>query len=187
MLYVLIFLLRKRKKAIGGIRDRIYAWGWCCSFSLWSFLMRLFQMPSVSFFVLHCLSASFLDTRRSSLVEAKPLQFYFPGEFHSWFFHYNYLFLFEIEQYNLFELQEFLKDFTYLFLERGGGREKERERNINPVVASHVAPSGDLAHNPGICPDWELSWWPFGSQPTLSPLSHSSQGRILFFLWKMSK
>ena len=24
-----------------------------------------------------------------------------------------------------------------------------------PVVASHVAPAGDLAHNPGMCPDWE--------------------------------
>ena len=51
------------------------------------------------------------------------------------------------------------KDFIYLFLERGEGKEKERERNINvwfPLVKK--APAGDLAHNPGICPDWELNW-----------------------------
>ena len=28
---------------------------------------------------------------------------------------------------------------------------------------SHV-PTGDLAHNPGMCPDWELNQWDFGSQ-----------------------
>ena len=44
--------------------------------------------------------------------------------------------------------------FIYLVLERGGGREKERERNIN--VWLPLAPTaGDLAHNPGGCPDWE--------------------------------
>ena len=35
--------------------------------------------------------------------------------------------------------------------------------------------TGDLAHNPGLCPDWESNWWPFGSQPVLNPLSHTSQ------------
>ena len=32
------------------------------------------------------------------------------------------------------------------------------------MVASHVSPTGDLACNPGMRPDWELNWWPFGSQ-----------------------
>ena len=44
----------------------------------------------------------------------------------------------------------------YLFLDRREGREKERERNIN-VVAASVPPTGDLARNPGMCPDWELN------------------------------
>ena len=48
----------------------------------------------------------------------------------------------------------FHKDFTYLFLERGEGKEKEREKH-RCVVASHVPPTGDLAPNPGMCPDWE--------------------------------
>ena len=30
--------------------------------------------------------------------------------------------------------------------------------------ASQVPPSGDLARNPGMCPDWELDQRPFGSQ-----------------------
>ena len=32
------------------------------------------------------------------------------------------------------------------------------------VVASRVPPTGDLAFNPGMCPDWESNWQPFGSQ-----------------------
>ena len=48
----------------------------------------------------------------------------------------------------------FLKDFTYLFLERRKEEEKEGEKH-QCVVASHVPPTGDLAHSPGMCPDWE--------------------------------
>ena len=53
----------------------------------------------------------------------------------------------------------FFKAFIYLFLEKGEGREKE-ERNIDVQeihgsVASHMPPTGDLAGNPGICPDRE--------------------------------
>ena len=32
------------------------------------------------------------------------------------------------------------------------------------MVASHTLPTGDPAHNPGMCPDWELNQQPFGSQ-----------------------
>ena len=32
------------------------------------------------------------------------------------------------------------------------------------LVDSRMPPAGDLAHNPGMCPDWELNWQPFGSQ-----------------------
>ena len=49
------------------------------------------------------------------------------------------------------------------------GREGERERESKGekhrcVVARCVPPTGDLACNPVICPDWELNWRPFGSQ-----------------------
>ena len=36
------------------------------------------------------------------------------------------------------------------------GREKERKHQC--VVASCVSPTGDLARNPGMCPDWESNW-----------------------------
>ena len=48
----------------------------------------------------------------------------------------------------------FLKDFIYLFLERGEGREEEGEKH-QCVVASCTPPTGDLACNPGMCHDWE--------------------------------
>ena len=32
------------------------------------------------------------------------------------------------------------------------------------MVASCVPPTGDLARNPGMCPDRELNWQPSGSQ-----------------------
>ena len=32
------------------------------------------------------------------------------------------------------------------------------------MVASHMPPTGDLAHSPDMCPDWESNQWSFGSQ-----------------------
>ena len=69
---------------------------------------------------------------------------------------------------NLFFIFKFF-NCIYLFLERGEGREKERERNINvwkihQLVASWMPPTEDLAHNPGMYPDWELNQEPFGLQ-----------------------
>ena len=59
------------------------------------------------------------------------------------------------------------------------GREGEREGEKHQcVVTSHTAPTGDLACNTGICPDWELNWRPFGLQPALNPLSYTRQGSI---------
>ena len=63
----------------------------------------------------------------------------------------------------------FKKDFIYLFWEREEGRQKEWERNIDErekhlLVAYHTPLTGDMAHNPGLCPDWESNWRPFGPQ-----------------------
>ena len=57
----------------------------------------------------------------------------------------------------------FLKYFIYLCLERGREGEREGEKHQCAVV-SHSTPTGDLAHNPGLCPDWESNQRPFGSQ-----------------------
>ena len=51
-------------------------------------------------------------------------------------------------------IEYFLFYFIYLFLERGREGEKEGEK-CQCVVASRTPPTGDLAQNPGVCPDWE--------------------------------
>ena len=65
----------------------------------------------------------------------------------------------------------------YLCIFREIGREGEREEEKHQcVVASHAPPTGDLACNPGMCPNWESNQRPFGSQPVLHALNHTSQG-----------
>ena len=68
----------------------------------------------------------------------------------------------------------FFLDFTYLFLERG--REKRRETSVCGCLS--YAPTGDLACNPGMCPDWESNRDPLVHRPELNPLSHTSQGTV---------
>ena len=68
--------------------------------------------------------------------------------------------------------------FIYLLTEGKGGREGEKH---HCVVATHMVPTGPLACNPGMCPDWESNQQPFGSQPMLNPWTHASQGSCLIF------
>ena len=46
--------------------------------------------------------------------------------------------------------------FIYFFRERGREGEREGEKHQR-VVAPHMPPTGDLAHNPGMLPNWELN------------------------------
>ena len=62
-----------------------------------------------------------------------------------------------------------------LFLERGEGREKERERNIDWLPLTH-SPTRHLACNPGMCPDQESNQRPFSLRDAHNPLRHTSQG-----------
>ena len=49
--------------------------------------------------------------------------------------------------------------FIVLFSLRDRGREGETEGEKHQcVVASRMPPTGDLACNPGTCPDWESNW-----------------------------
>ena len=57
----------------------------------------------------------------------------------------------------------FFKILFIYFRERGREGEREGEKH-QCVVASCVPPTRDLACNPGVCPDWESTWRPFGSQ-----------------------
>ena len=42
-----------------------------------------------------------------------------------------------------------------IFRERVREGEREEEKHQWGGVASHMPPTGDLACNPGMCPDWE--------------------------------
>ena len=51
----------------------------------------------------------------------------------------------------------FKKIYLFIFRERGS----EGERLGEKYPCSHMPPTGDLAHNPGMYPDWEVNWQPF--------------------------
>ena len=58
----------------------------------------------------------------------------------------------------------FIKYYIYfIFRQRRRKGEKEGEK-YQRAIASCTSPTGDLAHHPGMCPDWELNLWPFGLQ-----------------------
>ena len=62
------------------------------------------------------------------------------------------------------------------------GREGEREGEKHQgVVACHAPPTGDLAHNPGMCPDWELNLRAFGSHAGAQSTEPPQPGQVLFF------
>ena len=75
----------------------------------------------------------------------------------------------------------FIFYFIYLFLKREEGREEEGEKH-QCVVASQMPPIGDLACNPGMCPDWELNWQPFGSQAHAQSTELHQPGPYVFIL-----
>ena len=77
----------------------------------------------------------------------------------------------------------FLKKIIYLFILRERGRAGEREGEKHQCVGASPTPStGDLACNPGTCPDWESNRQPFClvCRPALNPLSHTRQDSLLF-------
>ena len=50
------------------------------------------------------------------------------------------------------------------------------------MAASCTPPTRALAGNPGMCPDWELNWQPFGSQAGAQTTeSHQPGVESLFF------
>ena len=87
--------------------------------------------------------------------------------------------------YLIVKMVFFLKDFIYfIFTQRGREGERGGEKH-QCVVASPMPPTGNLACNPGLCPDWESNQQPFGSQPTLNTLNYTSQGLKMIFLCYM--
>ena len=69
------------------------------------------------------------------------------------------------------------KKILFIFRERGGEGEREGEKHPC-VVASHVTPTRNLAHNPGMCPHWESNQRPFGSQASTQSTGPNQPGQI---------
>ena len=51
----------------------------------------------------------------------------------------------------------FKRFYLFIFTQREKEGETEGEKH-QCVVASHEYPTEDLAHNPGMFPDWESNW-----------------------------
>ena len=73
----------------------------------------------------------------------------------------------------------------YLFIFRQRGREGEKEGEKHQcVVASQVPPTGDLASNPGMCPDWELNRRTFDLQAGAQSTESHQPGPITVSLYQ---
>ena len=71
--------------------------------------------------------------------------------------------------------EDFFKDFIYLFLERGLGREKDRKRNIERLPLTYPQLGTSLATQACVLPGNQTSDLSV-CKLVLHPLSHTSQG-----------
>ena len=55
------------------------------------------------------------------------------------------------------------------------------------VVSSRAPPTGDLAHNPGMCPGWELNWRPFSLQADTQSTEPHQPGQRVYFQIRPNK
>ena len=67
-------------------------------------------------------------------------------------------------------------------LEWGEGRKRRRETSMCGCLLCTLYWGPDLAHNPGMCPHWELNWWPFGLQVGVQFTEPHQPGLYLYLL-----
>ena len=119
---------------------------------------------SLATFHILCLALMSLPLYKCKIMTGQRLSFPQKGRE---YFHYllspSYLFTctFQLKPLIFFFFKS-SKNILFIFRE-GEGREKEGEKH-ECVIASHTATTEDLACNWDMCSDWELNWWPFGSQ-----------------------
>ena len=82
----------------------------------------------------------------------------------------------------------FLKIYLFTFRERGreGEREGEKQQCARDTLMGCLlhAPTGDLAHNLGTCPDLESNCRPLGSQAGAQPTEPHQPGLQLSFAYR---
>ena len=79
------------------------------------------------------------------------------------------------------------KDFTYLFLDRGERREKERERNINVWLPLACPTLRTWPTTQACAPTGNRTSSPLIHRPVLNPLSYISQGSFLLLKYNSFK
>lgn len=72
--------------------------------------------------------------------------------------------------------------FAFREREREGGREKHHVQEKHQPVAFCIPPASDLVSNPGMYPQQELNWQPWGLQDNALPMDHTSQGYFAIVL-----
>ena len=73
----------------------------------------------------------------------------------------------------------FILNILFIFRERGWEGEREGEKH-QCAVASHMPPTGGLACNPGMCPDWEWNPRPCGSEACTQSTELHQLGSALY-------
>ena len=73
----------------------------------------------------------------------------------------------------------FLKIYLFIFREREGRDVREKH---HPSAASRMPPTRELAHNPGMCPDWKLNQRPCRPQDNTQPTESHRSGQSQVFL-----
>ena len=83
--------------------------------------------------------------------------------------------------HNFFKHYEisFLKQTLFIFRQRRNGGERGREKSM--CGCTLVPPTGDLACNPGMWPDWEPNQRPFGLQADILSTKPHQPGLSIIF------
>ena len=136
---------------IGKFLNNISSKNFFASFSLSS------PFETLKIFVLVCLMVSHKSLRSYLFSFFLFFLFFRPSSYNCPIFGFDYSFFpCAYLLLNAFvNLKFYLLYFKKLFIFRERGREGEREgKKHQCVIASCTSPPGDLASNPGMCPDW---------------------------------
>ena len=91
--------------------------------------------------------------------------------------------------YNFYLSLLIFKILFIFFKERGREGEREGKTNVqgkDRSVALHTPPHGDLASNPGMCPDQESNLRPFTLQNDVQPTEPHQSGQEVYYLQNIS-
>ena len=81
------------------------------------------------------------------------------------------------------------KNLFIYFREKGREEEREGEKHQHMKhwwVASCTPPTGDWAHNPGLCPDWESIRQPFTLQADTQVTEPQQPGQSCYLKWSLA-